>query len=94
VANARFEDLKYVRPSTVSEPTRTFLQGAKDGEMLPPQTGAGGLEIYVVCGRRPIAVSEEKQNQVRDELQSQELERRARRDLRDLRDRAHIEERT
>lgn len=93
VANAKFEDLKYIRPSTVAEPTRTFLQGAKDGEMLPPQTTGLGLEVYVVCGRRALTPSEDTQNKARDELQSQELERRARRDLRDLRDRAVIDQR-
>src|SRR5262249_34157358 len=48
--NARFEDMKYIKPSSVPEPTRSMLLSAKDGDMLPPATAAGGIEVYAVCG--------------------------------------------
>ena len=32
---ARFEDMKFVEPSAVPEPTRSMLLSAKDGDMLP-----------------------------------------------------------
>ncbi len=90
-AGGKFEDIKYIRPSTVAEPTRSFLLSAKDGEMLPPQTTAGGIEVYAVCGRRTIKADETKRAKAQDELQSQEYERLAKRHLRDLRQDAHIE---
>ncbi len=91
IAGAKFEDLRYVRPSSVGEPTRSFLLSAKDGDMLPPQTGASGVEIYTVCGRRALKGDEKKREAAQQELQSREFELLARRHLRDLRQDAHIE---
>ena len=50
--DARYEDLKYIKPSSIPEPTRSLLLSAKDGDMLPPATAAAGIEVYAVCGRR------------------------------------------
>ena len=47
---ARYEDLKYIKPSSIPEPTRSLLLSAKDGDMLPPTTAASGIEVYAVCG--------------------------------------------
>lgn len=88
---AKFEDLKYIKPSAVSEPTRSFLTSAKDGEMLPPQTGATGIDVYTVCGRRELKVDEKRREEAQQELQSREFEQLAKRHLRDLRQDAHIE---
>ncbi len=81
---AKFEDLKFIRPSATSEPTRSFLTSAKDGEMIPPQMGAGSLDIYTVCGRRELKVDEKKREEAQQELQSREFEQLANRYLRDL----------
>ncbi len=81
---SKFEDLKFVRPSSVGEPTRSFLTSAKDGEMIPPQLGTGSLEIYTVCGRRDLKVDEKKREEAQQELQSREFEQLANRYLRDL----------
>ena len=53
-SEAKYEDLKYIKPGSVPEPTRTMLLSAKDGDMLPPATAAAGIEVYAVCGRRAI----------------------------------------
>lgn len=81
---SRFEDLKFIRPSSVGEPTRSFLTSAKDGEMIPPQLGASSLDIYTVCGRRDLKVDEKKREEAQQELQSREFEQLANRYLRDL----------
>jgi peptidyl-prolyl cis-trans isomerase SurA len=88
---AKFDDLKYIKPSSITEPTRSFLSSAKDGDMLPPQTAATGIEIYTVCARRDLKVDETKREEAKQELQSRELEQLAKRHLRDLRQDAHIE---
>ena len=88
---AKFEDLKYIKPSSVTEPTRSFLTSAKDGEMVPPQTGAGSLDIYAVCGRRDLKVDEKKREEAEREVQATEFEKLAKRHLRDLRQDAVIE---
>jgi peptidyl-prolyl cis-trans isomerase SurA len=90
-ANARFEDMKYVKPSTISEPTRSMLLNARDGDILPPATAAAGIEIYAVCGRRSIKADEKERERAQEELTAKEFEIMAKRQLRDLRQDAHIE---
>src|SRR5262245_3282489 len=90
-ANARFEDMKYIKPSTISEPTRSMLLNARDGDELPPATLTGGIEIYAVCGRRSIKADEKERERAQEELAQKEFEIMAKRQLRDLRQDAHIE---
>ncbi len=89
--NARFEDMKYIKPSIIPEPTRSMLLGARDGDVLPPATAAGGIEIYAVCGRRAVKGDEKEREKAQEELQAKEFEIMAKRHLRDLMQDAHIE---
>jgi peptidyl-prolyl cis-trans isomerase SurA len=89
--DAKFEDLKTIRPSTITEPTRSLLLNAKDGDVLPPSTGSSGLEIYGVCGRRALKPESQKREKAQTELQAREFEIMAKRHLKDLRQDAHVE---
>ena len=89
--DARFEDAKYVRPSSVLEPTRSLLLSAKDGDVLPPATSAAGIEVYAVCGRRAIRGDDKQREKAQNELAQQQFEILAKRHLRDLLQDAHIE---
>ena len=89
--NARFEDMKYIKPSIIPEPTRSMLVGARDGDVLPPATAASGIEIYAVCGRRAVKGDEKEREKAQEELQAKEFEIMAKRHLRDLMQDAHIE---
>jgi len=89
--DARHEDLKYIKPSSIPEPTRSLLLSARDGDMLPPTTAAHGIEVYAVCARRPIKVDEKEREKAEGELAQKEFEIVAKRYLRDLRQDAHIE---
>jgi peptidyl-prolyl cis-trans isomerase SurA len=89
--DARHEDLKYIKPSSIPEPTRSLLLSAKDGDMLPPTTAAHGIEVYAVCARRAIKVDEKEREKAEGELAQKEFEIVAKRYLRDLRQDAHIE---
>ena len=91
VTNARFEDLSYKSPASIEEPVRSFLLAARDGEMLPGNFTAAGVELYAVCGRRTVKIDEQKRQQVENELQSKEFERLASRHLADLKKDALIE---
>ena len=44
-SDARFEDLKFIRPRLIPEPTRSMLLGARDGDMLPPATTSAGMPL-------------------------------------------------
>jgi len=89
--DARFDDAKYIKPSNVVEPTRSLLLSAKDGDVLPPATAAGGIELYAVCGRRAVRADDKQREKAQNELAQQEFEILAKRHLRDLLQDAHIE---
>jgi len=89
--NARFEDMKFIKPSIIPEPTRSMLLSARDGDVLPPATAAAGIEIYAVCGRRALKGDEKEREKAQEELAQREFEIVAKRHLRDLMQDAHIE---
>jgi peptidyl-prolyl cis-trans isomerase SurA len=90
-SDARYEDLKLVKPSAIPEPTRSLLLAAKDGDIMPPITAAGGIEMFAVCSRTALRVDDAKRSKAQEELQIREFEILARRHLRDLRQDALIE---
>lgn len=91
VAGAKFDEVGRRSPNAFPEPTRSLLLNAKDGEMLPPSMGTGGIELWVVCGRSVVKADEEKRNQAELQLRNKEFELLAQRHLKDLRQDAHIE---
>ncbi len=92
-ASAKYEPAKFVKPSTIVEPARSMMLGAKDGEMLPPQTAADGVELVAVCSRRALQIDDQQKMQATQELQSKKFEELANRRLRELRQDAQIEQR-
>ena len=92
-ASAKFQPAQFIKPSTIAEPSRSMLLGAKDGEMLPPQTSADGVELMVVCTRRALQIDDTQRQQATQELQSRKFEELANRRLRELRQEAQIEHR-
>jgi peptidyl-prolyl cis-trans isomerase SurA len=92
-AGAKFEAANFVKPSTIAEPQRSMMLSAKDGDLLPPQTSAAGVELMAVCGRRALQIDEKVREEATQELQSRKFEELAKRYLRDLRQDAHIENR-
>jgi peptidyl-prolyl cis-trans isomerase SurA len=89
--DVKLHDLKFVKPSSISEPTRSLLLSAKDDEVLPPFTAAGSVELYAVCGRKAAAGSEELKGKAMGMLQAKQLEIFGARHLRNLRQEANIE---
>ena len=90
-SDTRFEDMKYVKPGSIAEPMRSMLLSAKDDDVLPPVTTSAGVELYAVCGRRPLGGNEERRSRAMADLQAKELDVLARRHLRNLRQEANIE---
>jgi peptidyl-prolyl cis-trans isomerase SurA len=91
VANAKLEDLGTRKPSSLTEPTRSLLLAARDGEMVPPTVGTGGVELYAVCGRTVVKADEGKRNAAQEELRQREFSLFAERHLKNLRQDALIE---
>jgi len=89
--DAKFEALGNRKAASIPEPTRSLLLNAKDGEMLPPSVGQGGVELWAVCARTVIKADLDKRSAAQEELRQKELEVLAKRHLKDLRRDAHIE---
>ena len=88
---ARFKDLGAVNSNKISEPTRSLLIQARDGEMLPPERTRQGVVLYAVCGRSAKGAKDSARNAARTALQRREFEARSRAYLADLKRDAHIE---
>jgi peptidyl-prolyl cis-trans isomerase SurA len=91
ISDAKFEDLKSVKPSSIPEPTRSMLLGAKDGDILPPATAPTGIEVYAICGRRVNKGDDKQRENAMQKLQAEEFRKFDVRHLRDLKQDAHIE---
>ncbi len=91
VPGAKLEEMRFIKPSTISEPMRSMLLSAQDGDMLPPSTTAGGVEVYAVCGRRTVSGNEAQRTKTQEDLQYKQLDILAQRHMRNLRQDAHIE---
>jgi peptidyl-prolyl cis-trans isomerase SurA len=87
----KFEDMKFIKPSSISEPTRSLLLSAKDGDMLPPSATPGAIDLMAVCARRTVKADEKQREKVQEDLRAKEFEMLAKRHLRDIRQDAHIE---
>ncbi len=93
LANSKFDNLTNHSPSLVSEPTRSLLLNAREGEMVPPTLASAGVELYAVCGRKTVKVDEETRAKAQQELTMREFDVLSRKHLRDLRTDALIERR-
>lgn len=93
-----FEDLGTKSPSGISEPTRTLLLNAENDEMIPPNVGPDGVELWVVCDRKEVAADKEAPgasggsgSSAKEERRRNELDILARKHLKDLRQDATID---
>ena len=91
VTKAKFDDLGWRKPSTLTEPTKSLLLNARDGDILPPVVGTGGVELYAVCARQVVKADEQKRTAAQEELRAKEFELLAKRHLQDLREKATID---
>lgn len=89
--NVKHEDLGFKKAATVSEPTRSFILAAADGEMVPAVLTASGAELFAVCGRRVNKADDTRRQAAENELQMKEFERLSLRHIQDLRKDALIE---
>ena len=82
------------QPGGLAQPARLLVMNAKVGQMTPPTISASAIELYAVCGKRAIKGDTQQREQTEHKLMQQEMEIRAERLLRDLRQDAFIEYRS
>lgn len=93
----KFEDMGLRSPASIAEPVRTLLLNAKSGEMIPPNVGPDGVEVWAVCERKDAPAGKEAAgaggggSSAKDERRQKELDILAKRHLKDLRQDATID---
>lgn len=88
---ATFSDVGNISAKKISEPARSLLTQARDGEMIPPITTTKGIVLYAVCGRNAQAGKDNARDQARSALRQREFQIMGQRHLADLKRDAHIE---
>lgn len=91
IPGARFQDMGFLRAAAIPEPTRSMLLNARDGDVLPPAVAQGGVELWVLCGRKVVTANQQKREEAEQELRQKEFEIMAKKHLKDLRNDAAIE---
>ena len=96
---ANFENIGARRASSIGEPMRTLLLNAKEGEMIPPNVGPDGVELWALCGKKQMAAKPGAPSapgagggaSPKDERRDKEFDILARKHLKDLRQDATID---
>ena len=96
---ANFENVGARAAGSIGEPMRTLLLAAKEGEMIPPNVGPDGVELWALCGRKQSAAKPGATgapgaaagNSEKDERRQKEFDILAKKHLKDLRQDATID---
>jgi peptidyl-prolyl cis-trans isomerase SurA len=91
VQGASVKSLQDQMPTAIAQPARTLVMNAKVGQMTPPTLSASSIDLYAVCGKRAIKGDPTQRQETEHKLVQAELELKAERLLRDLRQDAFIE---
>ena len=75
----------------LSPPHNIILSDAKAGQMTPPNFTSNGIEMYAVCDKKTIRMTDKKRDEMRSKMRQKGFQMRAARYLRDLRQDAFIE---
>jgi peptidyl-prolyl cis-trans isomerase SurA len=86
-------DLGETDLNELSEAFRDAISPLQNGQISTPVRTAAGLHLIALCGRRAAGAAEPTREDIRDRLIEQELAMISRRQLRDLRNSATIENR-
>jgi peptidyl-prolyl cis-trans isomerase SurA len=77
--------------SALTQPARLLVATAKVGQMTPPTITNAAVEVYAVCGKRAFRGDDAARGETQRKLMNQEMQIRAERLLRDLKQEAFIE---
>jgi peptidyl-prolyl cis-trans isomerase SurA len=94
IKGASVKALPDQQPGALAQPARLLVLNAKVGQMTPPTISASAIELYAVCGKRAVKGDPQQRVQTERKLMQQEMEIRAERLLRDMRQEAFIEYRS
>lgn len=88
---ATVKALKDQTADSLSQPSRILVMNAKAGQMTPPTLSGTGIELYAVCGKHAAKGDPKQREDTEHQLLQKEMELRAERLLREMRQDAFIE---
>ena len=91
VDGASVNTLQDQSAASLAQPARLLVLNAKVGQMTPPTITRAAVELYAVCGKRSAPRDDTARERAERELMNEEMELRAERLLRDIRQEAFIE---
>jgi peptidyl-prolyl cis-trans isomerase SurA len=91
VDGATVKSISDAQVSSLVQPARLLVTNAKVGQMTPPTISPSGVELYALCGKRVVHGDDKLREETSRKLINQELQMRAARFLRDIRQEAFIE---
>ncbi len=91
VEGASIKSLADAQTSSLVQPARLLVTNAKVGQMTPPTISPSGVELYALCGKRVVRGDDKIREETSRKLISQEMQVKAERFLRDIRQEAFIE---
>ena len=91
VDGASVNTLQDQSAASLAQPARLLVLNAKVGQMTPPTIPRAAVELYAVCGKRSAPRDDTARERAERELMNEEMELRAERLLRDIRQEAFIE---
>lgn len=91
VDGASVKSISDAQVSSLVQPARLLVSNAKVGQMTPPTISPSGVELYALCGKRVVHGDDKLREETSRKLINQELQMKADRFLRDIRQEAFIE---
>jgi peptidyl-prolyl cis-trans isomerase SurA len=91
VDGATVKSISDAHVSSLVQPARLLVTNAKVGQMTPPTISPSGIELYALCGKRVVHGDDKLREETSHKLIIQELQIKAERFLRDIRQEAFIE---
>jgi peptidyl-prolyl cis-trans isomerase SurA len=89
--NAAIRETVVKTSADIPAPLRKVLDDTPIGHLTPPEVTKQGVEMVVLCGRKPTTVDTPKKREIRDKLYAQKYEATSKQYLAEIRKAAMIE---
>jgi peptidyl-prolyl cis-trans isomerase SurA len=91
IQNAAIRDIVTKTTADIPEVLRGVLDKTPIGHLTPPEVTKQGIEMVVLCGRKPTTIDTPKKREVREKMFAEKYEAKSKSYLREIRGAAMIE---
>jgi peptidyl-prolyl cis-trans isomerase SurA len=91
IQNAAIRDIVTKTTADIPEVLRGVLDKTPIGHLTPPEVTKQGIEMVVLCGRKPTTIDTPKKREIREKMFAEKYEAKSKSYLREIRGAAMIE---